>query len=261
MLLKKFGRFIRGYFSSVPYVLGYVGRIVSSSLVFIKKEKAARKILIMQLLFTFIEALSLVAILSAAIGGAIYLLGYSFLLSIGQSQLIYKLLVIIIIQELGPILVAFIVTARSATAIATELGNMVVSHQIEAYVSIGVDPVAHLVVPRFIGVTLSTFFLNLYFSLCGILGPVLVANMMVNVDSAGYFSGIFRELTLAAIITSVIKSFLFGMIISIVATYYGLNIERASTEVPVAGINAVGKSILGVIIADVIIIVIPFIFG
>ena len=261
MWLEKIGKSVGNYFSAMPYMFGYLGRIVSSALVFLKKEKAAKKILIMQLLFTFIEALPLVAVLSAAIGGAIYLLGYSFLVSIGYSQLIYKLLVIIVIQELGPILVAFIVTARSATAIATELGNMVVTHQIEAYVAIGIDPVSHLVTPRFIGVTLSVFFLNLYFSFCGILGPVICANFMASVDSAGYFSGVFKELTLAAIITSVIKSFLFGMIISVVATYYGFNVERASTEVPVAGINAVGNSILGIIIVDVVIIIIPFIFS
>ncbi len=259
--LTNVGHYVNGLFSSVPYFLGYLGRLISCLFVFLKKGKAVRRILIMQLLFTFIEALPVVCVLSAAIGGAIYLIGYSFLSSIGYSSLIYKLLVTIVIQELGPILVAFIVTARSATAIATELGTMVVTHQIEAYVATGIDPVAHLVAPRFVGVSLSTFFLNLYFAFCGILGPVLLSYFVSNVTTYGYFQGIFSALTISAILTSLIKSLLFGVIISISATYCGFAVERASTEVPVAGINAVGKSILGVILFDVFIIAVPYLVG
>ena len=80
-------------------------------------------------------------------------------------ELTYDLLVLLIIRELGPILIAFIVTAHSATAIATELSTMVVGHEIEAYISIGIDPIRHLAAPRFLGVTFSIFFLNIYFSI------------------------------------------------------------------------------------------------
>ena len=208
----------------------------------------------MQLLFTYIEALKLVIIVSIALGSAIYIAGYSFLLSIGQAPLIYKLLVIIICQELGPILIAFIVTARSATAIATELAGMVVSHQIESYVATGVDPIGHLVTPRFIGVTLSVFFLNIYFSLCGLIGPAIVSQIIHPASAAGYFDGVFACVTPTILVVSAIKSLLFGMIISIIATYYGFNVERASTEVPVAGIQAVGKSFFGIIIVEVAVV-------
>ena len=55
-MLKKFGKFIRGRFSSSGYLLGYIGRVFKTSFFFLTHEKSARKILIMQLLFTFIEA-------------------------------------------------------------------------------------------------------------------------------------------------------------------------------------------------------------
>lgn len=258
-MLKKFGRYVKQRFATVPYALGYVGRVVASSALFVTRGKAARKILIMQLLFTFIEALPLVAVIALALGSALYLVGNPLLLSIGQSSLIYKLLIIIISQELGPLLVAFIVTARSATAIATELGGMVTSHQIESYVSIGVDPIAHLVAPRFLGVTASVFFLTLYFSFCGLIGPYLVTLVVDPVSAGGYFAELFKELTVTVIMTSCLKAVLFGMVISIVATYYGFNVERASTEVPIAGISAVGKSFFGIILVDVLIVALPYI--
>ncbi|MCR5125186.1 MAG: ABC transporter permease [Treponema sp.] len=251
------GAFVRGYFSSVPYVLGYIGRIFQSAFAFINTEKAARKILIMQLLFTFIEALPIVVFLSAALGSAIFLVGYDLLLSLGQASMIYQILIVVVVRELGPVLVAFVVTARSSTAIATELGGMVTSHQVESYISVGVDPVDYLVAPRFLGVTLSVFFLCLYFSLCGILGPYIAAMFVNPTIAAGYFSELLKNCSVLMILTSILKSIVFGMIISITATYYGFNVERSSTEIPVAGIQAVSKSFVGIIIADVIIILIP----
>lgn len=259
-MFKKVGAFVRQKITSFPYVLGYTGKIFRSSFQFIRRGKTAHKILIMQLLFTFIEALPLICLMAIALGTGFYLIGYPFLLSIGQAELIYKLLVIIITRELGPVLVAFVVTARSATAIATEIGGMVTSHQIESYVSIGVDPISYLVAPRFIGVTASVFFLNLYFSFCGLLGPAIVINIMNPVASGSYITGLLKELTLPIIGSSCAKSVFFGMVISIVSTYFGFNVERASTEIPVAGIQAVGKSFFGIIIVDVFMIILSSIF-
>ena len=255
MSLKSIGNTVSYYFSSVPYLLGYIGRTLVSSTAFIHRERGARKVLIMQLLFTFIEALPIIAVLSCALGSALYIIGYSFLISIGQGTLIYNLMALIVIRELGPILVAFVVTARSATAIATELGGMVTTHQIESFVACGIDPIDYLVAPRFLGVTLSVFFLNLYFAYCGIVGPALISYFVNPVATYDYFSNLFENISVFIIVISIIKSLIFGMIISITATYYGFNVERASTEVPVAGIQAVSKSFVGIIIADVLIIV------
>ena len=254
----RLGFAVRAKLSHIPYLLGYIGRIFLSLFVFVKKQKAARKIIVMQLLFTFIEALFIVAVLAVALGSAIYILGSSFLLSFGQSALIYSLLVVIISRELGPILVAFIVTARSATAIATEIGTMVTSHQIESYISFGIDPVDYLVVPRFIGVTLSMFFLNLYFSLCGLLGPWIVAQFINPVAASGFIANILKNISIMTVVISIIKSIVFGMVVSVVSTYYGFNVERSSTEIPVAGISAVSKSFLWIIIFDVIITIVSY---
>lgn len=253
-MVKKLGAYVLSEFNSVPYVLGFIGKTFRESFAFLR-TKSSRKILIMQLLFTFIEALPLIAIISTAIGTAIYILGDKFLSSIGQSQLIYNLLSIVVTLELGPVIVAFIVTARSATAIATEIGGMVTSHQIESYISCGVDPISHLVSPRFLGVTMSVFFLNLYFSFCGLLGPAVIQFIINPANVVNFVQGVLSSITVKVLFTSILKSLLFGMIISICATYYGFSVERSSTEIPVVGISAVGKSVLGIILVDVFIIV------
>ena len=162
-MVKEFGHNIRTKISNFLYSLGYLGKLIAASFMFTTRGKAARKILIMQLLFTYVEALPICAILAMVIGTSVVFLGINYLASLGQAKLTYDLLVILVTRELGPLLVAFIVTARSATAIATELGTMVVNQEIEAYISVGIDPISHLAAPRFLGVTFSVFFLNLYF--------------------------------------------------------------------------------------------------
>lgn len=207
----------------------------------------------MQLLFTYVEALPLILVLGIAMGSAIYIIGYPFLQSFGQASLIYSMMVIVIMRELGPVLVAFVVTARSANAIATEIGGMVASHEIESYISIGVDPIEHLVAPRFLGASASVFFLTLYFSLAGLIAPSLIVQFVNPVSFKEYFLLLFQAVTVRDVIVSCIKSLLFGMVIAICSTYYGFKVERASTEVPVVGIKAVGKSMLFIIVVDVVV--------
>ena len=108
------------------------------------------------------------AFIALALGALIIVQGNSILPRFGQGKLLYTLLVIVITRELGPLLTAFIIIARSGTAIATELGNMVISHEIEAYVAVGINPIAYLVVPRFLGVTVSMVLLTVYFNFFGL---------------------------------------------------------------------------------------------
>ena len=259
-MVKEFGRNIRTKIADFLYSLGYLGKLIVASLMFTSRGKTARKILIMQLLFTYVEALPICMILGIVIGTAVIFLGTTFLASIGQAKLTYDLLVIIVTKELGPLLVAFIVTARSATAISTELSTMVVNQEIEAYISVGIDPIVHLAAPRFLGVTFSVFFLNLYFSIFGLVAPSIIIQFISTTSILEYFKNLFTALSLRTILISIIKSLVFGMIISGCATLYGFSTGRASTEIPMAGLKAVSKSFVYLILAYVFITVITYIF-
>ena len=240
------------------YMTGYLGKLITASFLFAKRGKTARKILTMQLLFTYVEALPICCFLAAGIGSSVFMIGNSFLTALGQGKLKYDLLVLLIMRELGPILIAFIVTARSATAIATEISTMVVRHEIEAYISIGIDPIAHIAAPRFLGVTFSLFFLNIYFSLFGLLCPAIIIQFVSTTSISDYIRNLFLSLDLKIILISILKSLVFGMIISGSATLYGFSAGRASTDIPLAGLKAVSKAFLYIIIADVFITVLSY---
>jgi len=240
------------FFGSLLYNLGFFSRVLKGVGNFIRRGQASYKILIMQILFTFVEALGISSLLALGIGAAVNIIGIPFLASLSQERLIYTLLIAIITRELGPLLTAFIIIARSATAIATEIAGMVISHEVEAYISVGVDPIEHLAVPRFLGVTISLFMLNIFFNIFGLVGSYAVAQLFNPLPASVYFGYLLEILTLPDLVISIIKSIAFGMIISLVAIIRGLAVERASTEVPVGGLRAVGAAFGWCISVDIL---------
>lgn len=247
-------RLIRGLRNTL-YGLGFFARILVETLRFFRRGRVAFKVLVMQILFTGFEALPVVSLLAVGIGVAINLIGSSVLSGFGQGKLAYSLLIIVITKELGPLLTAFIVTARSGTAIAIELGGMAVSHELEAYVAVGANPIAYLAAPRFLGVVISLLVLDVYFNIFGLLGSFAVLQLLHPVAIDEYLRNLLSVLTPRDVLWGLFKSLVFGTIISVVATYRGFAVERASTEIPVAGIRAVGSSFVFVIVADAVITV------
>jgi phospholipid/cholesterol/gamma-HCH transport system permease protein len=239
-------------FLQTTYILGFFGRILKSIWHFVFKGVASYNVLIMQILFTFVEALGIASLLALGIGAAVDILGLRFLSGLSQEKLIYPLLITIITRELGPLLTAFIIIARSATAIATEVAGMVISHEVEAYISIGIDPLEHICVPRFLGVTISLFLLNVYFSALGLAGSFVVAQFFTPMNASVFFNNLLQVLTIPDIVISLLKSIVFGMIIAISALMQGFAVERASTEVPVAGLKAVSAAFALCIVADIL---------
>ena len=248
-----------GQISQFLYNLGFFARTLKGVGYFIRHSQASFKILVMQILFTFVHALGITTLLALAIGGAVNIIGVSMLAQFSQDQLFYKILITIILRELGPLLIAFIVIARSATAIATEIAGMVISHEVEAYISVGVDPIVHLAVPRFLGVTISLLLLNIYFAIFGLAGSYIVAQFFSSMPMDYYFSSLLQHLNIQDILLSLIKSISFGAIISTVAVIEGFSVERASTEVPVASLKAVSGAFALCILVNVLLSVLYYI--
>ena len=233
------------------YNLGFFAKTLKGVGRFIRHSQASFKILVMQTLFTFVHAMGIVTLLAVAIGAAVNIVGTAALAQFSQEQLIYSILITMILRELGPLLIAFIVIARSATAIATEVAGMVISHEVEAYISVGVDPIEHLAVPRFLGVTASVFLLNIYFAVFGLAGSFIITQFFATVPIGFYFTNILQNLKIQDLLILFIKSITCGAIISMVAVIQGFSVERATTEVPVAGLKAVSSAFALCIVVNV----------
>lgn len=242
------------------YALGFMIEIVRNIPAYFRMQRrgGGGGVLKMQILFTGVNALSIVAVLSLAIGAVIIIQGLTVLPQLGQGQLIYTILITVITRELGPILTAFIVISRSGTAISTELGNMVVDHQIEAYMATGLNPITYLAVPRVLGVVISLVLLNIYFNFFGLVGSFLVTQLVQPLALEEYLFGLYGSVTLTDFVASFVKSIVFGVLIGCVATYQGLAVERAGTEVPVRAIKSVGQGITLTVIANAAITLVSY---
>ena len=258
LMVYAIGRWVFNSISSFAYAAGFFFIIMKETLLFVRKKQVGFRVLVQQIFFTGFEALTVIAFLSMSIGAVIVVQGLSFFPQFGQGQLIYQILIIIITRELGPILTAFIITSRSGTAIATELGNMEVSHEIEAYQAVGINPIAYLVVPRFLGVIVAILILNVYFNIFGLIGSYFITSLIQPIQFIDYFSELLKLLRLTDIISSFVKSIVFGIIISTVATYYGFHVQQASYEVPVAAHKAVSRGFVFCIVADALLTMIYY---
>jgi len=251
--LDHLGKTVRSAFSNFTYAAGFVFMVLREIFPFFRRHQAGYRVLVMQILFTGFEALGVVGILSLALGGVIIIQGFMLLPQFGQGQLMYQLLVIIIARELGPVLTSFIIIARSGTAIATELGGMVVNHEIEAYIAFGINPISFLVVPRILGVSISMLLLTVYFNIFGLLGSWFVAALATPLSFGEYVRNLLEVLQPADLAISLLKSLIFGLIVAFVSCYQGFKVMKASTEVPVAGIRAVSSAFVFCILADALI--------
>lgn len=257
-MLRALGSATRLKIADLLYGLGFFFNVLKETGRFFRKKQVGYKVLIMQILFTGYEALTINAIMAVSIGAALIVIGSSLLPQFGQSQLMYTILIIVITKELGPLLTAFVITARSGTAIATQLGSMVVNHEIEAYISVGLNPISYLVVPRFIGVVASMLILTVYFNLFGLLGSYIVVQVIRPMPLSEYLGGLLTTLQVGDLISGLVKAFVFGVIVSVVSTYQGFSVSRSTTEIPVAGIRAVGLSFILIIVADVFVTLIQY---
>jgi len=252
-MVEAIGRSVRLFFSRFSYAFGFQLFLFKETFFFVRKRRIGFRVLVMQILFTGVEALSITSLMSLGLGAVIIIQGsqYANFLSGG---LLYRILIVVIARELGPLLTAFVVIARSGSAITTELGNMVVSHEMEAYLSVGIHPVSQLGVPRLIGVAFSMVILTVYSNMFGLLGSLGVSSLLTRVRFVDHLTGLFANFFLVDIVSSVVKSFVFGVIIAATAVYYGFSVSGAVTEVPVKTIKSIGVSIVLCIVADAVII-------
>ena len=234
------------------YFLQFLSEVVYDILHLRKNASISTNVLARQILFTGFQALGLVSLIALMLGAIIIVEGYTLLGSVGQTEWIYKVLISALVRDFGPFIVSFIVIARSGTAIATELGNMVVNQEYDSLVVMGISPISYLVVPRVLGVALSLLLLSIYFIGIGLFGGFLVSNAFLSLPLVHFIDHLARDLTLTDLIAMALKAVTSGFFIGVISCYYGFSVRRTFTDVPQKAIKAVGRCVVAVCIINII---------
>jgi phospholipid/cholesterol/gamma-HCH transport system permease protein len=184
-------------------------------------------------------------------GGVLALQSAATLSQFGATAVTGQFVSITMIRELGPVLTGIMVAGRNASSMASELGSMVVTEQIDAMRALGVDPMRKLVTPRIFACISMLFFLTIVADAFGIMGGGAVTVFLNHQNGTEYLSKAWESLRYPDIIQGLVKPLFSGYIIASIGCFYGLRTT--------GGTQGVGRSTIhAVVTASVLIIFVDF---
>ena len=148
-----------------------------------------------------------------------------------------QIVAITLVRELGPVLTALLVAGRNASGIASELGSMKVTEQIDAMRALGTDPIQKLVTPRMIATAIMLPMLTIVADFVGIFGGYIIAYFTLGLATSQYWTTAYQALEYNDVVQGLLKPFVFAFIVSLVGCFFGLRtaggtqgVGRATTQ-------------------------------
>ncbi len=164
-----------------------------------------------------------IVVMAGGFTGLVIALNYSPTLErFGSLTLTGQLVSLSMVRELGPVITSLMMAGRNATGMASELGSMKVTEQIDAMRALGTDPTKKLVTPRVVATVFMLFFLTIIADLVGLIGGWFYSFGVLHLDSYQYWNSAYQQLTNNDVLTGLIKPVFFGFIIATVGCYYGM---------------------------------------
>ena len=196
--------------------------------------------------------LSLVIIMVCGffVGGVLGLQGYSNLARFNAEDSVGTFAAFALVKELGPVITALLFAGRAGTALASEIGLMKATDQLSAMEMMGVNPLRRILVPRFLGGVIAMPFLAAIFSAIGLYGAHLVGVGLLGIDVGAFWQQMQHTVDITDIQEGIVKSFVFGVIASLLAVWEGYNAIPTAEGVGRATTRTVVITAIAVLIFD-----------
>ena len=199
---------------------------------------------------TGINALPIVGLLAVMISIVIAYQGIVQLRPYGGADLTVNLVAVSVLREMGVLITAIIVAARSGSAFAAEIGVMQAREEVDALSVMGLDPMQMLVLPRVVALVLTLPLLTFFADVMGILGGAAIMQLWLNVSLSQYFDRVLLAVDMADLAVGIIKAPVFAAIIALVGCMHGLRVRGSAESVGRETTRAVVKTIFIVILLD-----------
>ena len=193
------------------------------------------------------RALGVVGLIAALVGGTMALQAAAQLRQFGATVFVVDLLAVSVTRELGPLITAIVVAGRSGSAVAAELGTMVISEEIDALRTMGINPVRMLVVPKVLGIVCVQPVLTVLSSAVAIGAGMLVGATYLDIGAAAFVVRLGQAVLLKDVLTGLFKSVLFAYVIVTIGALLGMQTR--------GGADAVGRSTTASVVAGIFMVI------
>jgi phospholipid/cholesterol/gamma-HCH transport system permease protein len=205
-----------------------------------------------QMVLVGYSAVPIVFLISFFVGLILALQGAHELVKLGGATYTMSLVAVAMTREIGPLMTAIVVAGRSGSAFAAEIGTMKVTEELDAYEAMGLSSVRFLVVPKYLSMLLMMPCLTMLSDLAGILGGLLFSVLQLGQSLALVWNSTIDSLSMQDIWTGLIKSLVFGAVITEVGCFEGFSVRGGAEGVGKSTTASVVNSIIMVIAADVV---------
>ncbi len=154
------------------------------------------------------------------------------------------------LREVGPILIALMFSGRVGANNTAELATMTVTEQIDALETLAIDPLSYLILPRVIAMVVMLFVLTVYGDVLALLGAAGMGEALLGVSTATFFNGFIETIRVWDLATGLIKSVLFGGVIALSSSHFGLAVSGGAPGVGRAVNASVVASATGIFVCD-----------
>ncbi|RLD98431.1 MAG: ABC transporter permease [Aquificota bacterium] len=234
-------------------ILGRVGLFLATAIfwTFVPPLKVER--LIRQINFIGAKSVTIVALTGAFTGMVLTLESYYALERFGADALLGPAVALSMIRELGPVISAFMITARAGSALTAEIGIMRITEQIDALEMMGLNPFRYLIVPNLLAGIISFPLLASLFNVVGIYGGYVVGVKLLGVSSGTFFGEMPQYIDLTEILHGLYKSTTFGLVVTWICCYFGYTTGYGAEGVSKATTRAVVASCVLILVCDYVI--------
>ena len=249
--LLRLGGWGAGFGRGLVLSLAFVAEAVVGMVVGLFVRRGRRKGAVSDEIFSLgAEAVPVVTVIGALLGLILAFQASYQLRTFGASIYVANLVGVSALRELAPLLTAVVVSGRSGSAIAAEIGTMKVGEELAALEVMGIEPIRYLVVPRMLAVTFTQPFLTAIAALVTIMAGMAIGVLYMGLGFDAYLNQTLRALHLKDLIHGLGKSVVFGWLIVLIGSYMGLQVKPSAEAVGQAATRAVVASIFALIVAD-----------
>ncbi len=208
-----------------------------------------------QIYFIGVKSVFVILLVSIFTGMVLGLQGYYTLVKFGSEGVLGAMVALSIIRELGPVLTAIMIIGRAGSAMSAEIGIMRITEQIDALVTMDVNPVRYLLSPRIVASVICFPLLTALFDVIGIIGGYITGVLLLGINGGIYFSRMESLVTMTDVTGGFYKSLAFAVIVVTICCYQGFFVHQrqgghGAKGVSLATTNAVVLSSVSVLIID-----------